>query len=145
MGAKKSTSTVFFSPAGLHIGDDMPQEITVTLEYFIPHFLTLLHQHKMSLSQDAARRKLNLHVDDSRCKRVAHPPYFHDLAIRDFCLFSRRKDKRAGFHADKDTEVLREIQGILIAIDRPEVKNAFEHCAQRYQCVATNEGEYSPE
>jgi hypothetical protein len=64
IGAKKSTLTVFFSPAELHIGDTMPQEITVTAGHFIPHVLTLLHQHILSLSQDAAQRKLNLHVDD---------------------------------------------------------------------------------
>jgi hypothetical protein len=56
-----------------------------------------------------------------------HPPYSLGLAICDFDLLSRRKDKLAGFHADDNTELLREVQGILTAIDRTEVKIAFGH------------------
>jgi hypothetical protein len=37
-------------------------------------------------------------------------------------LFSRRKDKLAGFYADEDAVLPREVQGILGAIDRTEIK-----------------------
>jgi hypothetical protein len=136
-GAKESMLTVLFSPTGFLDHRCDAQDIAFTVEYFIVQVLTPLHQHRMSLSEDAARRRLNLHFDNSgchtvpfvidkmaklRCKRVAYPPYFHDLAICDFYLFSRQKNKLAGFHADDDAELLREVQGILIANDRTEVK-----------------------
>jgi hypothetical protein len=80
-----------------------------------------------------------------RCKRGAHPPDSPDLAICDFYLFSRLKDKLAGFHADDDAKLLREVQEILTAIDRTEVKNAFGHWIERFQWVATNKGDYDPD
>jgi hypothetical protein len=111
----------------------------------------------MSLSQDAARRKPDLHFDQSRChmvrsvpdematlqcKRVAHPPYFRDLAICELYLLSRLKNNVAGSHADDEADVLREVQGILAVIDRTEVKNAFGHWIEQCQWVATNKSEY---
>jgi hypothetical protein len=141
-------------------GDVMLQDITFTAEYVIEHVLTPLHQHRMSLSQDAARQKSNLHFDNSECqtaqsvademaklrsKRGAHPPDSHDRAICDFCLFSRQRNKLAGFQADDDAELLRNGQGILTAIDRTEIKNAFGHWIERCHWVATNKGEYDPE
>jgi hypothetical protein len=47
--------TVFFSPNGFRIIDVMPQDITFTAKYFIAQVLTPLHQHRMSVLQDAAR------------------------------------------------------------------------------------------
>jgi hypothetical protein len=91
----------------------------------------------MSLSQDAARRNVNLHFDNSRfhtawsvtdtmaklrCKRVAHPAYSSDMAICDFYLFSRGKDKLVGFHADDHAQLLQEGQGLLTAVNRTEAK-----------------------
>jgi hypothetical protein len=111
----------FFRPAGFPILDVMPQDITFPLKYFIAQVLTLFHQHRMSVSQDAARRKFNVHFDHSGCctarflahemaklrgKRVGHPLYSPDLAIYNFYLFSHRKDKLTGFHADQDAELL---------------------------------------
>jgi hypothetical protein len=60
-------------------------------------------------------------------------------------LFSHIKDKLAGFHADGDAELLREVQGILTVIDRIDVKNALRLWIERCQLVATNKGEYYPE
>jgi hypothetical protein len=60
-----------------------------------------------------------------QCKRAAHLPYFLDLPICDFYLFSRPTDKLADFHADDDAELLREVQGILTAMDRWEINNAL--------------------
>jgi hypothetical protein len=138
----------------------MPQGITFAVEHFIAQVLTLLHQLRMSLSHNAARRTLNLHFANSRCptarsvvdeiaklqcKRVAPPPYSSDLAIRDFYLFSPRKDKFAGFHGDNKAGLLREVQEILTVIHRIEVKKAFGHWIERYQWVAMNKDEYYPE
>jgi hypothetical protein len=36
-------------------------------------------------------------------------------------------DKFAGLHVDDDTELFREVQGILTVTDLSEVKNAFGH------------------
>jgi hypothetical protein len=114
----------------------------------------------MSLSQDAAQWKVNLHFDNSRCniarsvtdemtklrcKRVAYPTYSPDRAIYDFYLFSRLKDKLVGLHADDNAELLREVQGIVRVIDRTEINNAFGHWIERCQWVATNKAEYYPE
>jgi hypothetical protein len=122
--------------------------------------LSPFHQQRISPSQDAARRKLNLHFGNSpgqtaqsftdemaklRYKLTMCPPYSLDLAICDFYLFSRLKDKLAGFHADDDAEFLRDMQGILTVIDRIEIKDAFGHWIERCQCVATNKYEYYPE
>jgi histone-lysine N-methyltransferase SETMAR len=160
IGSKKSMFIKGFSPAEFPMIDVMPQDIAFTAEYFIAHVSTPLHQHRMLLSQDATRRKLNLYFDNSRChtarsvtdeiaklscKRVAHLPYPPDLAICDFYLFLRLKDKLTGFHADDDAELLREAQGILTAIDRTEVKNAFGHWIEQCQSVTTNTGKYYPE
>jgi hypothetical protein len=53
--AKESMLTVFFSPAGFLDYKCDAQDITFTAEYFIAQVLTPLHQHRTSLSQDAAR------------------------------------------------------------------------------------------
>jgi hypothetical protein len=150
----------FFSLAGLPITGVMPRDISFIAEYFNAHVLTPLHQHNMSLSQDAVRRKRNLLFTHSRChdarsvtdemaklrrKRVAHRPDVPDPAICDFCMFSGLSDKLAGFYADNDAELLREVPGILTAIDRTEVKTAFGHWIERCQCLATNKDEYYPE
>jgi hypothetical protein len=83
----------FLSPAGFRMIDAMPQDITFASESFITQVLTPLHQHRISLSQDAAPRTLSLHFDNSRCdtapsvaaemaklrsKRLPHPVYSHD-------------------------------------------------------------------
>jgi hypothetical protein len=60
-------------------------------------------------------------------------------------LFSRLKDKLAGFHVDDDAELLQEVQGILIAIDRTKVKHAHGHWIERCQWAAMNKREYYPE
>jgi hypothetical protein len=90
IGAKKLMLVVFCSPVRFPMRDMILQDITFTAECFVAQVLTPLHHHKMSLSQDTARRKLNLHFDNSqchtirsvtdemvklRCKRVAHPSY----------------------------------------------------------------------
>jgi hypothetical protein len=128
IGAKKSMLTVGFSPAEFLIIDVRLQDITFVAEYFIARVLPPLHQHRRSPSQDVARQKHNLHFGNSRChttwsvmdemaklrcKPVAHSLYSPDLAICDFSLFSRLKDKHAGFHADDDAKRLEEGQGML--------------------------------
>jgi hypothetical protein len=138
----------------------MPQDITLTAENFIAQLITPFHQDRMLLSQDAARRKPDLHFDNSRChavrsiidemaklrcERLAHPAYSPDITLCDFYLFSCRKDTLAGFHTDADAELLQEVQGILTPINRTEVKYAFGHWIERYQSVATNKGECYPE
>jgi hypothetical protein len=67
----------------------------------------------------------------SQCNRVARPHYSPELAICDFYLFSLKNDKLAGFHADHDAELPQEVQGILTAIDRTKVTNAFGHWIER--------------
>jgi hypothetical protein len=48
-------------------------------------------------------------------------PYSPDIAICEFDFFSRLKDKLAGFHADDDAKLLREVQRMSTAIDRTDV------------------------
>jgi hypothetical protein len=47
--------------------DVMPQDIASSAEPFIAQVFTPLHQYRMSLSQDAVRRNLSLHFDNSGC------------------------------------------------------------------------------
>jgi hypothetical protein len=132
--------TVVLSPALLAKIDVMPQHITFPAEYLIAQVLSSLHRYRISLSQDAARGKLHLPFENSRChtarsvtdemaklrcKRGAHPPYSPDVALRDISLFSRVKDHLAGFHANDDAELLRTVQGILKANTRSQANNAF--------------------
>jgi hypothetical protein len=53
-------------------------------------------------------------------------------------------DKFTRFHTGDDTELLREAQEILRALDRTKVKNVSASWIERCQWVATNKGKGYP-
>jgi hypothetical protein len=76
------------------------------------------------------------------CRRVPHPPYSLDLAISDFYLFGRLKERLAGVAAIDVTDLQNEVTRILAKCSEEEKVRAFDHWIERCASVPSRDGEY---
>jgi hypothetical protein len=135
--------TIFFNPHSFPIAETLPEKASFNAAYFIDCVVTPLAQLHASAAGDNARRKLRLRFDNSpchmshavsdamrrlRCRRVPHPAYSPDLAICDFYLFGRIKDRLAGVFVGDAEDLRNEVMSIL-ADD--EKSRAFNHWMER--------------
>jgi hypothetical protein len=77
-----------------------------------------------------------------RCRRVPHPAYSPDLAICDFSLFGRIKERLAGVFIGDAEDLRHEVMSILAKISDDEKCRAFNHWIERREWVAEYEGDY---
>jgi hypothetical protein len=77
-----------------------------------------------------------------RCRRVPHPAYSHDLAICDFYLFGRIKERLAGVFVGDAEDLRNEVMSILVEISDDEKSQAFNHRIERCEWVAEHDGSY---
>jgi hypothetical protein len=66
-----------------------------------------------------------------RCRRSPYPPYSPDLAICDFYLFGRIKERLAGVMAIDGDDLRNEVISILAEISEEEKIHAFDHWIER--------------
>jgi hypothetical protein len=95
---------ILFYPRNFGVADLLPQGITFDAAYVAAQGIVSLHQLHSLGKDDDARRKSQLHFENSachlvtdemacfRCRGVPHPPYSYDLAICDLYLFSCIKE-----------------------------------------------------
>jgi hypothetical protein len=62
-----------------------------------------------------------------RCRRVPHPAYSPDLAICDFYLFGRIKERLAGVFVGDAEDLRNEVMSVLAEISDDEKRRAFNH------------------
>ena len=157
IAAPKSMITIFFNPHSFPIVEVLPEKASFNAAYFIDCVVTPLAQLHASTAGDNARRKLRLHFDNSpchtsravsdamtrlRCRRVPHPAYSPDLAICDFYLFGRIKERLAGVSVGGAEDLRNEVMSILAEISYDEKSRAFNHWIERCEWVAEHEGGY---
>jgi hypothetical protein len=151
IGGRKSMLTVFFNPRAFAVINFLPPGTPFNAAYFVSEVIIPLHQLHSTMRGDNARRKLRVHFDNSpchtarevseemsrlRCRRVPHPPYSPDLAICDFYLFGRIKERLAGVTAIDENDLRNEITAILGEISDEEKMRAFDHWIERCEWVA---------
>jgi hypothetical protein len=72
IGATKSMLMGFFNPKELAIMDLLPQDTSSTVAYFINSvILPLANRHAQHLG-NIGRRKLHLHINNSKCYTARH-------------------------------------------------------------------------
>jgi hypothetical protein len=77
-----------------------------------------------------------------RCRRVPHPSYSPDLAICDFYLFGRSKERLTGVFVGDAEDLRNEVMSILAEISDDQKSRAFNHWIERCEWVAEHEGDY---
>jgi hypothetical protein len=74
--------------------------------------------------------------------KVPHPAYSRDLAICDFYLFGRIKERLAGVSVGGAEDLRNKVMSILAGISYDEKSRAFNHWIERCEWVAEHEGGY---
>jgi hypothetical protein len=142
IAAPKSMITIFFNPHSFSLVEILPEKASFNTAYFMDCVVTLLAHLHARAARDNARRKLRLHFDNSPCntsqvisdaitrlwcRRVPHPAYSSDLAICDFYLFDRIKERLAGVFVDDAEDLRNEVMSMLAEISDDEKSRAFDY------------------
>jgi hypothetical protein len=100
--------TIMQNPRGFHVINQLPDCSKMNNEYYITTVPTPVHEKFCSGGSEDCGRPLIIRVDncsvhttvatqqfmsDHRMIRMAQPPYSPDLALSDFYLFSRMKNR----------------------------------------------------
>ena len=75
-------------------------------------------------------------------KAVPHPPYSPDLALCDFCLFPKLKEKLRGYRYETIEEMKEAVTKVIDTLTLEDFHGAFQMFLERYnKCIATG-GDY---
>jgi hypothetical protein len=78
----------------------------------------------------------------SRAPQACAPPYSPYIALSDFYLFGKVKNRLIGKSIQNEHELFLEVTEILRAIPTTELRNVFRNCIRRLEQVIDTHGEY---
>ena len=160
--AKQSKSThklliiPFFDNTGLIYMHWVPIGQTVNKEYYVEVLrefrkrlfgkrLALFKSGQWHFHQDNAPVHNSILVTDyltkMGIKTVRHPPYSPDLALCDFCLFPKLKEKLKGCRYETIEEMKEAVTKVIDTITQEDLYGAFQKLLEWYKCIAAG-GDY---
>ena len=70
-------------------------------------------------------------------KTVPQPPYSRDLALRDFCLFPKLKEKLRGCRYETIEEMKEAVMKVIDTLTQEDFHGAFQKLLEQYnKCIA---------
>jgi len=149
--------TIIWGVNGIYLIDFLPDDESFNTPYFIQNILIPIHSKKMSIWSESNRRKIWLHLDNSRVhnstasmkktaelgfKRAPQPPFSPDISPTDFFLWGDIKEKLKGSKFEDKDELFEAITENAMKISRETKLNVFQHWIERCQYVITHRGNY---
>lgn len=149
--------TIIWGVNGIYLVDFLPEDESFNTSYFIQNILIPIHSQKMNIWSESHRRKIWLHLDNSRVhnsiesmkktaefgfKRAPQPAFSPDIAPTDFFLWGDIKEKLKGSKFDDKDQLFEAITEISNKISREIKLNVFQHWIKRCEYVIKNKGNY---
>ena len=74
-------------------------------------------------------------------KTVPHPPYSPDIALCDFWLFPKLKEKLRGSRYETIEDMKEAVAKVIDTVTREDFHGAFQKLLERYKCIVAG-GDY---
>jgi hypothetical protein len=138
---------------GFHLIKILEKGCKFNTGYYIAEILEPLSQWR-SIEAAGNERKSLVHAENARShtawlstqyfhqnrmKSAPHPPYSHDLAPLDFCLFGNVKRCLAGLSFEDADQFLAAVESVFEGIEKVTLQAVFLEWMDRLRkCIATN-------
>ena len=155
--SRKRLFTIFFNSQGPMCVDVMPQQSTITAQYYTDQVLPQVLEHQAKFAPTRRRSRLLLHHDNAAPHKarlsvqfleqqgitlLPHPPYSPDLAPCDFWLFPKIKGAIAGKQFHRIQDLARTVNSELRGIPTSEYRDCFMKWRRRMERCIEAGGEY---
>ena len=155
--SRKRLFTIFFNSQGPMCVDVMPQQSTITAQYYTDQVLPQVLEHQAKSAPTRRRSRLLLHHDNAAPHKarltvqfleqqgitlLPHPPYSPDLAPCDFWLFPKIKGAIAGKQFHRIQDLARTVNSELRGIPTSEYRDCFMKWRRRMERCIEAGGEY---
>ena len=155
--SRKRMFTIFFNSQGPVCVDIMPQDSTITAQYYTTEVIPKVIAQRQAAAQTRSGPKILFHHDNAGPHKarlttnyldeidvgvLPHPPYSPDLAPCDFWLFPKIKNKISGRPFNRIQDLAKAVHSELRGIPTSEYRECFEKWKMRMErCIQVN-GEY---
>ena len=155
--SRKRLFTIFFNSQGPICVDIMPQDSTITAQYYTTQVLPQVLKQRQECAPTRAQARLLLHHDNAGPHKakltteyleqqgislLAHPPYSPDLAPCDFWLFPKIKAGLPGRQFSRVQDLAKAVSSELRSIPSSEYRECFVKWRSRMLRCVEVEGEY---
>ena len=154
---KKILLTIFFSPSGFHVIDELPEKTKFNSSYFCDNIITPLEKYFINRRPKTGTKNIFIHFDNAKphisqytknfifskkFNLIKHPPYSPDISPYDFWLFGFIKEKLKGNTFGTREELMDKIKEILSEIKKEVILKVYEEWKMRLKEVIRTDGEY---